>query len=299
MSAAAMFQIKSRITSKVLFECELDAEVAVQSYRFRLGFAVRKAVSTDANLTGANLADANLTGANLTDANLTDANLAGANLTGANLARANLTGANLADANLTGANLAGANLAGANLTRANLARANLADANLTGANLARANLTGANLTDANLTDANLAGANLTGANLADANLTGANLADANLAHFRSDMIAEILKLPDELEALRTAIIGGLIDGSSYSGDCACLAGTLAKARGLPAGYSGESIVFNGMQFIADSSSPRERWFMMIKPGDTPDTNQASRLALEWVNEAIAIRDIIRKSAVVL
>ena len=174
-----MFQIKSRITSKVLFECELDAEVAVQSYRFRLGFAVRKAVSTDANL------------------------------------------------------------------------------------------------------------------------TGANLADANLAHFRSDMIAEILKLPDELEALRTAIIGGLIDGSSYSGDCACLAGTLAKARGLPAGYSGESIVFNGMQFIADSSSPRERWFMMIKPGDTPDTNQASRLALEWVNEAIAIRDIIRKSAVVL
>ena len=102
------------------------------------------------------------------------------------------------------------------------------------------------------------------------------------------MIAEVLKLPEELDALRLAITEGRIDGSTYSGACACLAGTLAQAHGLR-DYRGESIG----RFVADSSSPRERWFMMIRPGDKPETNPASALALEWLDEAIAIRDAIR------
>ena len=109
-----------------------------------------------------------------------------------------------------------------------------------------------------------------------------------------------MRLPNELDALREAIIAGRINGSSYSDDCGlgCLAGTLAKARGVER-YSGTSIETAGVTFHADAASPRERWFMMIKPGYTPETNQAAKLALEWVDEAIAIRDNIRRAAIAL
>jgi len=165
-------------------------------------------------------------------------------------------------------------------------------ANLTEADLTEADLTEADLTRANLTRANLTGANLTRANLTRANLTEANLTEADRP-FKTDFIAEVLKLPNELEALRQTIIDGKIDGSTYSGECACLAGTLAKQCGTT---EGKNIPVNGFQFVADAYSPRERWFMMIKPGHTPENNRAAKEALAWLDEAIAIRDHIRKIA---
>ena len=101
------FQIKSRWNSEtVLFTCELTAEVAAQSCSLRLGFAVKAAVKSDADLSGANLSDANLSGANLRDANLrgadlSDANLSGANLSDADLRDADLSGADLFDEKIT------------------------------------------------------------------------------------------------------------------------------------------------------------------------------------------------------
>ena len=75
------FQIKSRWNSEtVLFTCELTAEVAAQSCSLRLGFAVKAAVKSGADLRGADLSDANLSGANLRDANLRGADLSGADL---------------------------------------------------------------------------------------------------------------------------------------------------------------------------------------------------------------------------
>jgi hypothetical protein len=248
----SMFQIKNRFSGSVMFECELTTQAARKPFGFQLGFAVKKAFETKTDLSGANLRGAYLRGANLS----------GANLSGANLSGANLRGAYLRDAYLSGANLSGANLR---------------DAYLSGANLR---------------DANLSGADLSGANLSGANLSGANLRDANLQSFKQDLIAEVLRLPDELEALRETLIAGKIDGSTYSGECACLAGTLAKARGL-SGYQGETIINGEIIFHANSRSPREVWFMTIKRGDTPETNPAAKAALEWVDEAIAIRDHIR------
>ncbi len=125
-------------------------------------------------------------------------------------------------------------------------------------------------------------------------ITAAVLSDlsyANLSSARADFIAEVLKLSNELEFLRAAIVEGRVDGSTYSGECACLAGTLAHAKGI-ADYDGSNIK-NGCEFIADSASPRERFFLAIKKGDTPETNGASKIALEWTDEAIAIRDNIR------
>ena len=163
--------------------------------------------------------------------------------------RANLTGADLTDANLRGANLTDANLRGANLT---------------GADLTDANLTGANLTDANLTDANLTGANL----------TGADLAGADLDPIRDDLFAVLSAAPTEVKALITALKAGRVDGSTYEGGCACLIGTIANARGCEYTELGPIL-------RANSARPIERFFLAIKKGDTPDTNDQCRLVLAW------------------
>jgi len=91
------------------------------------------------------------------------------------------------------------------------------------------------------------------------------------------------------------LVAGKINGSIYQGDCACLAGTIAKHRGISDIESGQTIKENGIAFRVDSDSPRERWFMNIKEGDTPETNQCAKFALEWINEAISMRNHIRTS----
>lgn len=171
---------------------------------------------------------------------------------------------------------------------ADLTRANLRDADLTLADLRGADLRGANLRGADLTLANL-----TLANLIRANLTRADLRDANLNSFKQDLIAEVLRVPGEIDGLRQALVEGRIDGSTYSGECACLAGTVANLKVIE-DYNGADInVTDEITFAADSSSPRERWFMGISEGDTPETNRMAAIALEWIDEAIAIRDNIR------
>lgn len=122
----------------------------------------------------------------------------------------------------------------------------------------------------------------------------ANLSYANLSAVKADFLAAVLNLPNELEFLRDAIAEGRINGSSYSGDCACLAGTLARAKGIEC-YFGQRIR-GGRTFTSDASSPRERFFFAIKTGDTPETNPASRIVLEWTDEAIAMRDNCRATA---
>jgi hypothetical protein len=101
-------------------------------------------------------------------------------------------------------------------------------------------------------------------------------------------------LPNELEFLRDALKAGKVNGSTYNdGECGCLAGTMARAKGINDYGGGE--IKNGLTFHADSSSPREVFFLAIKKGDTPKTNPACKIALEWTEEAIAIRDNIRKT----
>jgi hypothetical protein len=180
-----------------------------------------------------------------------------------------------AHANLSGSDLRGSNLSGSNLRGSNLSGSDLRDANLSGANLRDANLSGANLRDANLSGANLRDANLSGANLRDANLSG-----ANLLPIKADFIEVISQVPREVPALIEALKTGRVDGSTYTGECSCLVGTIAAARGL----SVDSIAFD---IPTDSSRPIERFFMGISKGDTPATNQASALALGWAETWLA------------
>ncbi|WP_175806620.1 pentapeptide repeat-containing protein [Burkholderia cenocepacia] len=267
-------EILNRWTLNVIFECEADS----------MKVAVELAIKQGTYLRGANLSGAYLSGANLSDAYLRGANLSGAYLSGANLSGAylhdaDLSGANLSDAYLRGANLSGAYLSGANLSGAYLHDADLSGANLSGAYLHDADLSGANLHDAylrgaNLHDADLSGANLSGAYLRGANLSGAYLSDAYLLPIKADFIEVISQAPREVPALIDALKAGRVDGSTYSGECACLVGTIANVRGI-------DVDSDEFGIPKDSSRPVERFFMAIRKGDTPETNAASKLALEW------------------
>ena len=216
------------------------------------------------------------------------ADLTSANLRYANLRFADLRFANLRRANLTSADLTSADLRRANLTSADLTSADLTSADLRFANLRYADLTSADLTSADLTSADLRFANLTSADLTSANLRYANLRFANLDTVRQELILAILHLPDEIPALRKAVIEGRIDGTTYTGQCACLAGTLCNAKNIDFAAFQEQ----GLMPI-DASSPREMWFWRIKPGDTPKNSQLSKITLEWIDEAMALVAKIR------
>ena len=145
-----------------------------------------------------------------------------------------------------------------------------------GADLSDADLSGAYLSGAYLRGANLRGAYLSGAYLRGANLRGANLRGANLLPIKADFIEVISRAPLEVPALIAALKEGRVDGSTYEGSCACLVGTIANVRGI-----------EYREFSPDSSRPAERFFLAIKRGDTPETNEASRIALEWAEQWLA------------
>ena len=171
------------------------------------------------------------------------------------------------DADLRYANLSGADLSGANLSRANLRYANLSGADLSGADISGADLSGANLRGANLSGADMSGAdisdaNLSGADMSDADLRGADLRGADLSGIKEDFYSILNAAPNEVLALRLALVEGRVEGSTYEGKCACLVGTI-------------------------STRPAEIWFMAISEGETPATNQVSAITVEWVDEWLA------------
>jgi hypothetical protein len=98
---------------------------------------------------------------------------------------------------------------------------------------------------------------------------------------------------DEIPFLRQTLLDGKIDGSTYSGDCACLAGTMAHAKQIDE-YDGENIqACEGLVVPVNANSPREKWFMGIREGDTPETSQIAKITLLWIDEALLIVDHIR------
>jgi uncharacterized protein YjbI with pentapeptide repeats len=304
----AIIEIRSRWdSSKVLFSVDTETLRQAVEAAVKDGADLRDANLRDANLRDADLYDANLRGADLYGADLYDANLRGADLRFADLRDANLGGADLCDANLRGAdlrfadlrgadlrdadlrdaNLYGADLYGANLRFADLRGADLRDANLRGADLYDANLRGADLYGADLRDANLRDANLRFADLYDANLGGADLCDAKnvpqniLAPYRDDIRKVLDTAPNEVYGLLQALWDGKVDGSTYTGECACLVGTLEKVRG-----KGSNVEIPNLEH--NSSRPAEQWFLNIHKGDTPVTNPSAAFACaviaEWAHE---------------
>ena len=182
--------------------------------------------------------------------------------------RADLQGADLQEAKLKWANLKGAILEGAILEGANLE-----GANLEGDKLKWANLQEAKLKWANLQWANLKGADLEGANLEGADLKGADLEGANLAKIKENFLLILETAKPEIEFLKSALENGKVNGSVYTGECACLIGTIANARKCDVNTLEKNLY-----------SPAERWFLGIKPRDIAESNQIVKITLDWIEE---------------
>jgi uncharacterized protein YjbI with pentapeptide repeats len=164
------------------------------------------------------------------DATRKGISLCGAKLAHANLASAELPGLDLTNADLWDTFLWHANLRGAKLAYANLAHANLLGMDLMNADLREADLEGVDLEGVDLRGANLSGTQFRGTALRGANLSGVQLRGANLCHIRADFFAILNTATAEIPFFREALLAGRINGITYEGDCACLVGTLAKAR---------------------------------------------------------------------
>jgi hypothetical protein len=154
------------------------------------------------------------------------------------------------------------------------------NANLRGADLRGAYLGGADLRGADLGGAYLGGAYLRGANLRGADLGGANLGGANLRAFKHDLWGILIRYKNEVPELVNYIKQGKIDGSCYSGECSCLMGTFATIKNAD--------IEDNKFSIKDAKSPAEQWFAMIKPGNTPENNFASKMALQWIEEFLSL-----------
>src|SRR3990167_7443808 len=264
------FKIVSRWdTTRVIFECEAD------SLRAALEQAVVKEVCLrDSNLRGSDLSGSDLSGSDLRDSdfrdsNLRDSNFRGSDLRGSNFRGSDLRGSNFRDSNLRDSNFRGSDFRGSNFRGSDLRGSDFRDSNLRDSDLR-----GSNFRGSDLRDSDFSGSDLRGSDLRDSDFSGSDLRGSNLTPIRDDLWAVLSASPSEVDGLRAAIAEGRISGSSYEGDCACLVGTIAKVchkkyDELP-------------NLKPNSNRPAERFFLAIKVGDTPETNQFSRLALEWV-----------------
>ncbi len=66
-----------------------------------------------------------------------------------------------------------------------------------------------------------------------------------------------------------------MDGSHYTGTCACLLGTVANVRGVS---------YYDLGIEPNSDRPAERFAMGVSRGDTPATSQVSALLEQWIVE---------------
>jgi len=186
-------------------------------------------------------------------------------------------------ADLSSANLLSADLRYADLRYADLSSANLRYANLLSADLRYTDLRSADLRSADLRYADLSSADLRYADLSSADLSSADLRYADLEPIKNDFFAVLLRAIPEIKFLRENIIDGKIDGSAYDGECACLSGTLLNGAKIHNGPQ-EKAITDKILSCRNSSRPIEMLFLNIEKGDTPETNQVSKIVLEWLDE---------------
>ena len=151
----------------------------------------------------------------------------------------------------------------------------LRGSDLSGSNLRGSDLSGSNLSGSDLSGSDLSGSNLSGSNLSGSDLSGSNLSGSDLTPIRDDFWAVLSSVPSEVTGLRAKLISGEINGSTYTGVCACLVGTIAKARNCR---------YDEIPGLSPNASrPIEKFFTEITPGKTPENCQPAKLVLEWLD----------------
>ena len=156
-----------------------------------------------------------------------------------------------------------------------LYQADISNQNLNYINLDGATFVGATFVGATFDGATFVGARFDGATFVGATFDEDTAQSLGAAWFsaKADLWMTLLLAPMEAPGLLAALREGRVDGSKYTGECACLVGTLANVRGC-----------DYHDFRPDANRPSERWFAAIKKGHTPDNHPISKITVEWVEE---------------
>lgn len=142
--------------------------------------------------------------------------------------------------------------------------------------LRRANLTGADLSGTQFSGVDVAGARFVGADLCDTRFVDTNLAAANLEPIRGDVWEILDRARDEVPVVLDALRAGRVDGTTYRGECCCIVGTIARARGVMYWTMGD--------IEPNDDRPAECWFLGISPGHTPGNSVVAAITERWILE---------------
>jgi hypothetical protein len=240
------FDVLNRFTGAVQFTAKIDC-TADTLPSIKLGLAVKWAIEKKVNLRGSDLSGSDLSGANL-------------------------SGSDLSGSDLSGSDLNGSDLSGSDMRWSDLSWSDLSGSDMRGSDLRWSNLSGSDMRGSDLSWSNLNGSDMRGAK---------NLTDMQLRSIIADYWMILSMARAEVPALIAALRNGAVDGTAYSGDCACLVGTLENsgAKNLP----------------RVSTSPAECWFMEINEGDKPGDDSAggfaSAKAMAWAEQYCALTGI--------
>ena len=127
-------------------------------------------------------------------------------------------------------------------------------------------------------DVNGKRADLRNANLSYANLRNAkNIPQLLINLYKKDLLYVLIHTKNEVPFLKEKLLAGEIEGTQYVGKCACLIGTLANGNG------GLDKLCGLIPFYEKGlHNYSEQLFWQIRVGDTPETNQFSKFALETI-----------------
>jgi len=190
----------------------------------------------------------------------------------ANLSRIDLRRCNLSGSNLSGSNLSGSDLSGCNLSGSDLSGCNLSGCDLSACDLRGCNLSGSDLSGSDLSGSDLSGSNLRGSDLSGCDLSGSNLRRCDLRGIKEDFFKILSTSIPEIEGLKLALIESRVNGSTYTGECCCLVGTIANLKHCK--YE---------KLEHDSNRPAERWFLAINEYCSIK-HPVVEITLEWIEE---------------
>lgn len=117
----------------------------------------------------------------------------------------------------------------------------------------------------------------TGSDYPPARLRDSDFRDADFKAIRQDFWTVLSTAAEEVPAIRAALVEGRVDGGTYYGECVCLIGTIANARGC-------DIYSLDVSLRPAPDRPIERLFMQINRGDTPKTSAIAKLVVQWIDE---------------
>lgn len=203
-------------------------------------------------------------------------------LVGAQLRMANLSGLDLSNQDLSGADLTGASMNGVNLRMAKLSGAILKTARICNSRLDHANFDGADLQGADLIDTNCEATLFCNANLLSTNFQGADVLRASFTNAKlgRDMLTYTQWQSASLDPIKLNALQHFSREPLFLDRWAEL---------IQYGRSGAVDIHQA----ADPGSLWEAFLHSVWIGDKPEDQPTARIALEWIQAAIKIRDAVR------